>query len=210
MQEAFRRTLNHKAAAPDRVPELVLKHMPPAFHEVLHLLFYALVITVVTSPTWLKSQTILLHMKGTTTRLDNYRPITLANALYKLWTICIVILATDYIESRKILSPEQEGFRADRSCARAVTNLNLCVEDAHYHKKNIVLSYLYFKEAFLSTYHKQLVKILKFLDLPKDFTRLFSNLYSGASTEFINPHGHTLLVNIRRGTLLGDPLFFFI
>ena len=41
------------------------------------------------------------------TLLENYRPITLANAIYKLRTICIVILATDYIESRKILSPEQ-------------------------------------------------------------------------------------------------------
>jgi hypothetical protein len=33
--------------------------------------------------------------------LDNYRPITLANAFYKLWTTYIVTLATDYIESRK-------------------------------------------------------------------------------------------------------------
>ena len=39
MQEALRRTPNHKAAGPDGVPGLVLKHMPPAFHEVLHLLF---------------------------------------------------------------------------------------------------------------------------------------------------------------------------
>jgi hypothetical protein len=38
-------------------------------------------------------------------RLDNYRLIALANALYKLWTTCIVTLATDYIESRKLLSP---------------------------------------------------------------------------------------------------------
>ena len=62
-------------------------------------------ITGITPPTWLHSHTILLYKKGDPTRLDNYRPITLANALYKLWTTCIVILATDYIESRKILSP---------------------------------------------------------------------------------------------------------
>ncbi len=39
MQEALRRTPNHKAAGPDGVPGLVLKHMPPPFHEALHLLF---------------------------------------------------------------------------------------------------------------------------------------------------------------------------
>ena len=105
MQEALRRTPNHKAAGPDGVPGLVLKHMPPAFHEALHLLFQALADTGSTPPTWLQSHTILLYKKGDPTLLENYRPITLANAIYKLWTTCIVILATDYIESRKILSP---------------------------------------------------------------------------------------------------------
>ncbi len=96
-------------------------------------------ITGITPPSWLQSHPILLYKKGDPTRLDNYRPITLANALYKLWTTCIVTLTTDYIESHKILSPKQEGFRSDRSCERAITHLALCVEDAQTHKKDIVL-----------------------------------------------------------------------
>ena len=52
---------------------------------------------------------------------------------------------------RKILSSEQEGFRTERSCDRAITHLGLCVEKAHSHKKGIVLCYLDFKGAFLST-----------------------------------------------------------
>ncbi len=63
-------------------------------------------ITGFTPPSLLQSHTILLYKKGGPIRQDDYRPITLANALYKLWTTCIVILATDYIESHKILSPE--------------------------------------------------------------------------------------------------------
>jgi hypothetical protein len=113
LQEALRRTLNHKAAGPDGVPSLVLKHMLQQFHEELHLLFQALAITGITPPSWLQSHTILLYKKGDSTSLDNYRPITLANAIYKLWTTCIVIIASDYIESRKIPSPEQEGFISD-------------------------------------------------------------------------------------------------
>ncbi len=82
--EALRRTPNHKATGPDGAPGLVLKHMPPAFHEVIHLLFQAMAINQ--PPSWLQSHTIILYKKGDLTRLDNYRPITLANALYKLWT----------------------------------------------------------------------------------------------------------------------------
>ena len=61
-------------------------------------------------------------------------PITLANAIYKLWTARIVVLATYYIESKKKLSHEQESFRTDSSCARAITHLGLCVEDANIKK----------------------------------------------------------------------------
>jgi hypothetical protein len=86
-----------------------------------------------------------------------------------------------------MLSPEQVGFRADYSCARAVTHLSACVESAHSHNKDIVLSYLAFKEAFPSTDQKQMVRVLEFLGLPNDFFRLVSNLYSGASAEFVTP-----------------------
>jgi hypothetical protein len=107
--------------------------------------------TSITPPCWLKSHIILFYKKEDPPRQDTYRPITLASVIYKLWTTCIVTIATDSVESRKIPSPEQEGFREDRSCTRAVTHLNLCVKDAHSHKKDIVLCYLDFNGAFPST-----------------------------------------------------------
>ena len=48
MQEALRRTPNHKVAGPDGVPGMILKHMPPGSHEDLHLLFQAISITGIT------------------------------------------------------------------------------------------------------------------------------------------------------------------
>jgi hypothetical protein len=82
----------------------------------------------------------------------------------------------------------------------------MCVEDAHTSKKDMVLCFLDFKGAFPSMDHKPLVRTLEFLGLPSDFTLLISNLYSGATTQFITPHGHTPPVGIGRGTLQGDPL----
>ncbi len=142
--------------------------------------------------------------------MDSYHPITLANDLYKLWTIYIVALAMDYIEACKILSPEHEGFCADHSCSRAITHLSLCVKNAHSHKKDIVLCYLDFKGAFPSTDHRHLVRVLEFLGCSPLITRLVSNLYSEASTEFLTPYGNTPSVGIRRGTFQGDPLSLFL
>jgi hypothetical protein len=163
-------------------------------------------ITWITPPSWLHSHTILLYKKGDPATLENHRPITLTNALYKLWATCIFMLASDYVESRKTLSPEQEGFRVDRSCARAITHLGLCIEDAHTHNKNIVLCYLDFKGAFPSADHDQLVRTLVFLGLLDDFVNIICNLYKGTTTEFVTPHGHTPPIGSRRDTLQGDPL----
>ncbi len=44
------------------------------------------------------------------------------------------------------------------------------------------------------------------MGLTTDFTRRISNLYSGASTEFVTSNGLTSPVGIRHGTLPGDSL----
>ena len=97
-----------------------------------------MVATRTSPPHWLFSNTLLLYKKNDSLNLDNYRPITLANRLYKLWTTCLTILATDYVEFHKIASPEPEGFRAKRSCSRAIAHLDLCIEDAHVHSKDVL------------------------------------------------------------------------
>ena len=98
--------------------------------------------------------------------------------------------ATDYIKSRKILSPEQEGFRADRSLARAITHLQLCLEDAHRHKKDTVLCYLDFKGAFPPGDHEQLVRILTFLGLHNHHFHLLQRGHYGVyrSSRAYTPH----------------------
>jgi hypothetical protein len=76
----------------------------------------------------------------------------------------------------------------------------------HTHHKNIVLCYLDFKGASPSADRDQLVRTLSFLGLPKEFINIINNLYSGATIEFMTPHGHTSPIGIRRCTLQGDPL----
>ena len=56
--------------------------------------------------------------------------------------------------------------------------MDLCVEDAHTHNKDIVLCYLNFKGAFPSADHDQMVRTLSLLGLPEDFINIITNLYS--------------------------------
>ena len=134
----------------------------------------------------------------TTTALS----IALAPILYKLWASCQTILASNYVESHKILnSPEQEGFRWRRSTARAILHLLLGIEDAHTHNKDILICYLDFKGAYPSANHIQLTRILQYLGMPSDFCAIVSNLYRDATTAFLTPYGPTVDIHVLRGTL---------
>ncbi len=82
------------------------------------------------------------------------------------------------------------------------------MEDAHSHKKDIVLCYLDFKGAFPSTDHKHMVRILEFLGLPSDFTRMASNLYSGATKKNIPLQGSHLTGGDPTGDPPGGPCYF--
>jgi len=96
-QEALRRLPSQKAPGPDNIPELLLKHIPTAFHKAICQLFQTMAITGTTDPNWLISNTILVYKKNDPYNLDNYIPIPLAKVLYKLWASCLAILAMDYI-----------------------------------------------------------------------------------------------------------------
>jgi hypothetical protein len=167
--EALRLLPSHKAPGFDNIPGVFIKHMPHAFHYAVFQLFQTMVITGITPPKWLHSDPIMLYKENEPLDLNNYRPIALAFALYKLWTSCLHILASDFVQAHKILSSEQEGFRAQRSCSRAITHLGLCIEDDHTHNKDVLLAYLYFTSAFPSVNHTQLTRILHFLGISEDF-----------------------------------------
>jgi hypothetical protein len=140
-QEVLHQLPNHKAPGSDNIPGVLLKSMPQTFHNAIYQLFQLMVATWTPQPHWLLSNTILLYKKNDPLNLENFRPITLVNALFKLWATCLTILATDYVESHKIASLEQEGFRVGRSCSRAIPHLNLCIEDAHRHNKDTLLAF---------------------------------------------------------------------
>jgi hypothetical protein len=112
----------------------------------------------------------------------------------------------DYVETHKIASPEQEGFRANRSCSRAKAHLSLCIENAHTYGKDILITHLDFAKALLLADHTQLARTLRFLGIPEDYIFIVTNLYREAHTTFQTPHGYTCLNRVFIDTLQRDIL----
>ena len=194
--------------------------MPTSFHNTLQKVFIKLWRTHTIPDTWKQSHISLTYKKGDETLLQNWRPITLTNTVYKLYTGVIARIISDYAEENAILSDAQEGFRKLKNTVRQLLRLITALEDATLYNKELHVLYVDFENAFGSVDHNKLVEILTLLGFPSEITKVIQNLYPGTdtgatpmSTRIRMPGGLTDPISILRGTLQGDslsPLLFIL
>ena len=86
-QECLKLLTNNKAPGPDGIVNELLKALPLEYQQTMHKLLIIMWATGITPTNWKSSETILIYEeKGPETDVASYRPIGLANTLYKLWT----------------------------------------------------------------------------------------------------------------------------
>ena len=197
---------NGRSPGPDGLPNDVLKLMPEAYHRCTLKLFRTLVRIGRVLPSFKVSETVLLHKRGDPTRLSNFRPVGLSNALGKLFTACVADCMSALCEEHGVLSDSQCGFRANLSCTRQLLYHLSVLEDARLYDNDLFVLYLDWANAFGSVPHERLAPTLAALGLPDDFIALVRDLYTDATTCVRVPSGTTTPVSIRCGTLQGDPL----
>jgi hypothetical protein len=121
----------------------------------------------------------LLYKKGEPSLLKNWRPIALANCIYKLWTGVVTRLVSDDSEERGVFHGAQEGFRRKKSTSRQLEQMMMALEDAHLSGQELHVLYIDFEDAFVSPDHGRLVEVLQFLGYSQDVVRIVADLYPG-------------------------------
>ena len=109
---------NNKISGPNKIPNSILKHMPPNFHHILFLLFTHCYKLKQIPTSWKTSLTILLYKKDDPSVLTNYRSIALQNTIYKFFTSTLTSILSTYGKRHQILHDSQEGFKAERCTSR--------------------------------------------------------------------------------------------
>lgn len=66
----------------------------------------------------LNTKVVLIYKKGDTNKFQNYRPISLLNSMYKLFTAVLQKRISQTLDSK--LQETQYGFRANRGTADAI------------------------------------------------------------------------------------------
>jgi hypothetical protein len=210
-RECVRTLSSGKAPGPDEVVNEVIKALPHSVLDVIHDLFTIMWATGVTPSGWKDSNTVLLYKdKGEPDELKNYRPIALANTLYKLWTRVVTCVLNDFAERHHVLSPMQAGFRAKCRTTDQLQLVVMALEDARLSAQDVYALLVDFSQAFNMINHDKLLQVMYALGFPTDAIEVVKDLYTDARTKFMTPHGPTSEVPIDRGTLQGDSLSPFL
>jgi hypothetical protein len=98
--------------------------LPTEIQETIHMLFIIMWATSFTPKAWKISNTILIDKsKGDETEASSYRPIGLANTLYKLRTRQITNTLHEYAEANSILSTTQPSFCRQKDTIHQLENV---------------------------------------------------------------------------------------
>ena len=128
---------NNRAPGPDKIPNSILKNMPPRFHKLLFLFFKHCYKQKQIPVSWKTNITVLLYKKGDSSQLTNHRSIALANTIYKLYTSTLTSILSAYGERFQILHDSQEGFKAEKGTSRQLQLLIAALEDARFTNQDI-------------------------------------------------------------------------
>ena len=111
MESAIKKANEDSAAGSDNIQAkainkailILLPHLLPLFNEMWEVSF--------TPTKWQEAITKLLHKKGSTIDISNYRPITLLQSLFKIWERILNTRLTNLLEMTDGISPLQTGSR---------------------------------------------------------------------------------------------------
>jgi hypothetical protein len=196
-----------RAPGPDNIPNEVLRLLPTDCALLIHDLFTIMWATGCTPDDWKISKTTYIYKnKGDPAQLSSYRPITMANTIYKLWTAVINTCLQDFVEAHKILSDCQNGFRKRASTQQALREMAMTLQDAQQSQQDCYLMLVDLTNAFNTVNHDTLLRIMKALGVPCDVIEVVKGLYTGAATKIEVNGKSTPPIPVNRGTLQGDTL----
>ena len=152
---------------------------------------------------WEKSVIMLIHKKGDQRDLGNYRPISLLETLYKLFTKLItdrIAKTIDYFQPR-----EQAGFRHHFSTVDHLHTLNIILQKTSEHRIPLAIAFIDYKKAFDSVISSKVMDSLRVQGIEEAYIRTLEYIYNN-SWAVIRLEKESESFKILRGVRQGDPI----
>ena len=141
-------------------------------------------------------------------KIENYRPITLLNSDYKLFTKVLSLQLLDPIDA--MIHRDQAGFIPGRSIFDHIRLTRVMITYAETMGINGAIIALDQEKAYDKITHKYLWKTLEAFNLPPYFVNTMKSLYNKAKTTVAINGEMSDPFTVMRGVRQGDPLSCFL
>ncbi|KAE9412795.1 hypothetical protein Angca_007846, partial [Angiostrongylus cantonensis] len=135
--------------------------------------------------------------------IDNYRPVCLLSAVYKLFTrVALNRIDRTLDEGQPCV---QAGFRKGFSTMDHIHTITRLIEVSQEHKRLLCLTFIDLQNAFDSIKIETVMEGLGSQGVPTQFINNFCELYTNFTTK-ISPFYNDINVDVKRGVRQGDTI----
>eukprot|EP00400_MALV-I_sp_L67-5_P000711 gene710-478_t len=176
IKPVLKKTKNRKAPGPDHIPTEFCKMLDDTNIAKLADFFTQVLLTVAPPEQWDTVTVVeILKGKGDHGNPEMYRPISLLNTSYKIFTRIIQTRLAASLDNR--LRSTQFGFRAHRSCLQPLYVLHRLQEMAQHKEGSFYMLFLDWAKAFDGISHAGLHSALAQLGVDTLYIRLIDALH---------------------------------
>uniref|UniRef100_A0A670KKD3 Reverse transcriptase domain-containing protein n=1 Tax=Podarcis muralis TaxID=64176 RepID=A0A670KKD3_PODMU len=205
-----------KSPGEDMIPPEVFLSNQSWWAPILASLFTTINATLKIPPNWKQSIVIPIHKKGDPQDPRNYRPISLLDISYKVYSRFLLEKLIEWAEETKLFHPEQAGFRKGHSTSGQCLVL-LTLIDKYLNRFNCKLhaAFVDLTSAFDSIPRDRLWQKLSYTSIDKRLLLLLMEIHNDISARVkFGPLGalsdsFPLNKGVKQGCLLAPFLFNF-
>lgn len=202
---ALKQMKNRKAPGEDQITSEMLKAGGRTLLEALRILTNKCMFEGKIPKKWKNAEVIILHKKGDTTNIENYRPISLLSHLYKLMMRIITNRLTKKLDFYQPV--EQAGFRKGFGTVDHLQTIRTLIEKTTEYNIPLHMAFIDYHKAFDSVETWAFLTAMNDARIDSRYTALMEDIYKEATFHVkINDDLHTGKINLNKGVRQGDPI----
>lgn len=157
-------------------------------------------------PSWKNSTTILIHKGDDPAIIKNWRPISLQNTVYKLYSAVIGRRLSSWAQCNNIFSRSQKGFLPCEGCLEHNFLLTSVLQDSRRKRAPVCITWLDLSNAFPSVPHGVLMEMLSRTGVGPHTRNIIKDIYTDATMCVRTANGMTAPIQCNKGVKQGCPL----
>lgn len=206
LKGAVKRLSKGKAPGSDGIPNEVWKAFPENNELKLLEMLNTCLKNKAFPESWSEIVIVPIYKKNDKNLPENYRPVSLANTILKLFTSMISKRLLEWSKNKNIISEYQAAYKPNTGCSDHVFVLNAAIQSNLAKKRKLYALFVDMSQAFDTVNHKRLWEKLKAKGLSTNMIDVIKEIYSKAKAKIRTTYDISDSFPIETGVLQGETM----